>query len=330
MIPHSKPTVGDEESQAMARVLASGQLAQGREVTAFEEECAAFLGRRYAVAVNSGTAALHLALLAIGLEAEDHVAIPSYACAALTQAIAWQHAHPVLCDVDQDFNLDPATVPSGARAVVVPHLFGATAALPDHPKVVEDLAQSFGGTTGRDSAVAITSFYATKLLTTGEGGMLFTDDEGLAQLARDRRDYDNRDDFQVRYAYKMTEFQAAMGRVQLKRLPDFLARRREIAERYHEAFRDLPLVLPRRTDHIYFRYVVATPERSALTQWLREHGVGAGRPVHRPAHQTLGGTCTRSEQAHQFNASIPIYPALTTIKVDNVVECVVRFFDKNS
>ncbi|MCF6285675.1 MAG: DegT/DnrJ/EryC1/StrS aminotransferase family protein [Candidatus Hydrogenedentes bacterium] len=330
MIPHSKPTVGDEESQAMARVLASGQLAQGREVAAFEEECAAFLGRRHAVAVNSGTAALHLALLAIGVKAEDQVAIPSYACAALAQAIAWQRAHPVLCDVDHDFNLDPATLPSGAKAVVVPHLFGATAVLPDHPNVVEDLAQSFGGATGRGSTVAITSFYATKLLTTGEGGMLFTDDEGLAKLARDRRDYDNRDDFQVRYAYKMTEFQAAMGRVQLKRLPEFLARRREIAGRYHEAFRDLPLELPRQTDHIYFRYVVATPEALTLTHCLGQHGVGACRPVYRPAHHALGGTYPESEQAHQFNVSIPIYPALTTIKIENVVESVVRFFDKSS
>ncbi len=214
MIPHSKPAVGEEEAQAMARVLASGQLAQGREVADFEAACAGFLGRRYAVATNSGTAALHLALQAIGVRPEDRVVIPSYACAALAQATAWQGAHPVLCDIDDDFNLDPATLPTGIRAVVVPHLFGARATLPNHPMIVEDLAQSFGGTGGRETTVAITSFYATKLLTTGEGGMLFTDDEGLAELARDRRDYDNRDDFQIRYAYKMTEFQAAMGRVQ--------------------------------------------------------------------------------------------------------------------
>jgi perosamine synthetase len=328
MIPHSRPMVGEEEAQAMAAVLASGNLAQGREVEAFEKETAAFLGRRYGIAVNSGTAALHLALMALGVHPEDSVAVPSYACASLTQAIAWQRAHPVLCEIDKDFNLDPAKVPAEVRAVVVPHLFGATAALPQHGCVVEDLAQAFGGTAGKEGIVAITSFYATKLLTTGEGGMVFTDDEGIAAFVRDRRDYDNRDDFQIRFAYKMTEFQAAMGRVQLKRLPDFLARRQEIGARYHEGLRHLPVVLPRQEDHLYFRFVLSTPEGPQLIQWLREHGVGASRPVHRPAHHTLGGRFDRSEEAHLFNVSIPIYPAMTGQEVEYVVECVVQYYDE--
>lgn len=328
MIPHSKPAVGRAESDAMARVIQRGQLAQGREVAAFESECAAFLHRGHAVAVNSGTAALHLALRALGVKEDDDVALPSYACAALAQAVAWQRARPLLCDVDDDFNLDSATVPAAVRAVVAPHLFGATAVLPDHPRVVEDIAQSFGGATGRATAVAIGSFYATKLLTTGEGGMLFTDDPALAEQARDWRDYDNRDDFEVRYAYKMTEFQAAMGRVQLTRLPAFLARRREIAGQYHDAFRGLPVKRPREGGHIYFRYVISTPEAPALMQWLRDRGVGASRPVHRPAHHGLGEHQARSEQAHNFNVSIPIYPALSPAEVEIVIESVVQFFEK--
>lgn len=327
MIPHSRPTVGTREAEASARVISSGQLAQGREVAAFEEECAAFLGRRHGVAVNSGTAALHLALIGLGVKAGDSVAIPSYACAALAQAVTWQRAVPVLCDIDDDFNLDRAQVPDGAVASIVPHLFGAAATLPAVPAIVEDLAQSFGGTTGRAAPVAMTSFYATKMMTTGEGGMLFTDDAGLAGQVRDLRDYDNRDDFKTRYAYKMTEVQAAMGRVQLERLPAFIARRAEIAETYHRGLEGLPIRRPRMADSVHFRYVISTPDCIALTAWLNERGVGATRPVYRPAHHTLGGMFERSENAHARNISLPIYPTLTSAEVAFVVESVIQFFD---
>jgi len=330
MIAHSKPTVGEAEGAAVARVVASGNLAQGTEVAAFEEACASFLGRRYAIAVNSGTAALHLALVGLNVRPEDSVAIPSYACASLAQAVSWQHAHPILCDIDSQSNLDPAMVPDSARAVVVPHMFGATATLPEHPRVVEDLAQSFGGDTGRGTIVSMTSFYATKLMTTGEGGMIFTDDSSLAEFMRDRRDYDNRSDFQIRYAYKMTDFQAALGRVQLSRLPEFLARRRAIAARYHDALHDSPLVLPAPGGAVYFRYVVSTPEGPALMEWLNERGIGAGRPVHHPAHHTLGGIFPRSEQAHQHHVSIPIYPAMSDAEVEVVVESIEQFFEARS
>lgn len=330
MIPHSKPCIGQEEIEAVARVLHTGRIAQGAEVEAFEAECAAFAGRGHAVAVNSGTAALHLALLALGIRQDDPVAFPSYACAALAQAVAWQGAKPVLCDIGHDYNLAPAAVPAGVRAIIVPHLFGAPAALPVHENLIEDVAQSFGGPTGRVAKVAMTSFYATKLLTTGEGGMLLTDDAALAEEARDRRDYDNRDDFKVRYAYKMTDFQAAMGRVQLKRLKEFIRIRREIAQQYREAFQALPLRIPNHPDHVYFRYVVATARRDALEAFLQEHGIEAKRPIHRPAHHSLGGAFPETEKAHHECLSIPIYPAMTSQEVRNVIEWIVKFCDLSS
>lgn len=329
-IPHSRPSIGPEEIAAVARVLEGGQIAQGREVAAFEEECAAFLERRHAVAVSSGTAALHLALVALGVCPGDTVAIPSYACAALAQAVAWENAIPVPCDIGGDFNLDPEQVPTDAVAAIVPHLFGATARLPRDMPVIEDLAQSFGGATGRGPAVAITSFYATKLMTTGEGGMVFTDEDGLAGLVRDLRDYDHRDDFKVRRACKMTDFQAAMGRVQLRRLPEFLARRETIARQYQAGLAGLPLELPRLDVRVHFRYVVATEERNALEAWLREQGIGACRPVYRPAHHTLGGACPAAERAHGRNISLPIYPELPSASVTVVIESLRRFFEESS
>jgi dTDP-4-amino-4,6-dideoxygalactose transaminase len=326
-IPHSKPTIGSAEIVAVQRVLESGQIAQGREVAAFEEACAATVGRKHAVAVNSGTAALHLALIGMGVSSGDTVAIPSYACAALAQAIAWQNATPMLCDIGDDYNLDPAHVPDSVVGVIVPHLFGATAGLPRNPSVIEDLAHSIGGPTGNGSILAIASFYATKMMTTGEGGMLLTDDEGLAELARDLRDYDNRDDFQVRRAYKMTDFQAAMGRVQLKRLPEFIERRAVIAAHYDKCLAGLPVLRPRLNDSVHFRYVIATPERERLVAWLEARGIGAGRPVYRPAHHTLGGECPRSDRAHNENLSLPIYPELTTAETSIVIRSITAYFE---
>lgn len=327
MIPHSRPDLGDAEAAAALRVLESGQLAQGREVAAFEEECAAFTGRAHGVAVNSGTAALHLAMIALGVERGDGVSLPSYACAALLQPVLWQGGAPVLRDAGADFNaaVDAAR---GARAIVVAHLFGAAAALPaSGGGVIEDIAQSIGGGTGRLGQVAVASFYATKLLTTGEGGMLLTDDAGLAALARDLRDYDNREELRMRYAYKMTDLQAAIGRAQLARLPGFIARRREIAAAYTAALSDTPLVLPDAPGHLYFRYVVRTPRRDALAAHLHARGVDAKRPVHRPLHHDLGGEFPGAEAAHREALSLPLFPAMTREEVRRVIESTARFFD---
>lgn len=328
MIPHSKPTIGTEEMDAVSRVLSSGRLAQGAEVEAFENDCADLLGRRHGVAVNSGTAALHLALGALGVRPGEPVAAPSYGCAALITAIGLQQATPVLCDIDGNYNLDPALVPQGCRAAIVPHLFGAPAAMPAVENAVEDIAQSMGGPTGRATRVAVTSFYATKLVTTGEGGMLLTDDAALADHARDRRDYDNRDEFILRHPYKMTDVQAAMGRVQVRRLPGFLERRREIALAYNDAFHSLPLRLPHPAGHVFFRYVVETNQRDDLMQFLNDRGIEAKRPVYRPAHHYLGGDFPNSQRAHEKCLSLPLYPAMSAADIKTVIDTVQEFFNE--
>lgn len=327
MIPHSKPFIGEEEIEAVSRVLRSGHLAQGAETEAFEAECAALVGRRYGVATSSGTAALQLALAVLNLGEGHAVAIPSYACAALPQAVCARRAKPVLCDSGEDYNMEPNAVPAGVHAAIVPHLFGARAALPVFDGILlEDIAQSIGGTTGTSGVVSIASFYATKLCTAGEGGMLLTDDEGLAEAARDRRDYDNRDDFVERFACKMTDFQAALGRVQLRRLPGFIKRRREIAHQYDAAFSGLPIALPRGRDHVYFRYVIAVREREKLEQHLRAGGIEAKRPVFRPAHHYFGGDCPNVDRAYDRALSLPIYPGLLPAEVQTVIESVLAFY----
>lgn len=327
MIPHSKPYLGEEEVAAAARVIRSGRLAQGAEVAAFEAECAALTGRRCAVAVSSGAAAIHLGLLALGIGVGDMVAMPSYACAALFQATRWAGAQPLLCDSGPDWNLNPDAVPQGVRAVILPHLFGAPARIPHTSgALMEDIAQSIGGETGKTGVIAIASFYVTKMLATGEGGMILTDDAALAEEVRDRRDYDCRNDDKPRFAYKMTDIQAAIGREQLKRLPEFVSRRRAIAAQYLEAFAGLPLALPNPAGHVFFRFVVATPHRGALEAALAQDGIEAKRPVYCPAHHALGGVFPMAERAHRECLSIPIYPAMTSLETRDVIECVLKFF----
>ncbi len=325
-IPHSATTLGDAEVEAATRVLKSGHVSQGREVAAFEEECTAVVGRRYAVAVNSGTSALHLALGALGVDEGDPVAVPSYGCASLITAVRLQRAEASLCDIGEGLTLDPGAVPVSCRVSVQAHLFGARGPMPEGT-VIEDIAQSFGGSTGCAGQIAVASFYATKLLTTGEGGMILTDDEGVAEFVRDRRDYDNRDDFVGRYNYKLTDLQAAIGRAQLQRLPKFLERRREIALAYHEAFRALPIVVPDPTDHVFFRYVLRTDRRDALEAHLLRSGIEAKRPVYRPAHHYLGGVFPNSESAHHECLSLPIYPSLIDAEARHVIDSVCRFFE---
>ncbi|GMV93832.1 MAG: aminotransferase DegT [Candidatus Hydrogenedentota bacterium] len=325
-IPHSATTLGDAEVEAAARVLRSGHLSQGAEVAAFEDACAAVVGRRYAVAVNSGTSALHLALGALGVEVGETVAVPSYGCASLITAVRLQRAEPSLCDIGEALTLDSCAVPESCRVSIQAHLFGARGPMPEGT-VIEDIAQSFGGSTGRRGQIAVASFYATKLLTTGEGGMILTDDAGVAEFVRDRRDYDNRDDFVGRYNYKLTDLQAAIGRAQLQRLPGFLERRREIALAYHDAFRTLPVAVPDPADHVFFRYVLRTERRDALEAHLHRSGIEAKRPVYRPAHHYLGGEYPNSERAHRECLSLPIYPSLIDAEARHVIDSVSRFFE---
>jgi dTDP-4-amino-4,6-dideoxygalactose transaminase len=307
-------------------------LAQGPETAAFEAECAEFVGRRHAVAVSSGTAALELALRALGIPPGASVYQSSYACAALATATRHAGGTVHLCDCRGDGQIEAAHIPPGAAAIAA-HLFGDDGPVPAGP-VVEDIAQSIGGSAGRAAPVAVASFYATKLLTTGEGGMVLTDDEAMAEQMRGERDYDGRDDAALRRNVKMTELQAAIGRAQLTKLPAFVVRRREIAQRYRMGLADLPLGLPPDAPgHVFFRFVVVTPQRAALEAFLAQRGIEAKRPVHCPAHLLAGhsfvlppGGCPQAERAHAEFLSLPIYPTLDERAVSHVIDSVVEFF----
>ena len=338
-IPHSKPTLGEEEARAAAAVVASGHVAEGPAVAAFERELCTHVGVAHAVAVSSGTAALHVVLAAMGIGPGDEVIIPSFVCSALLNAVAYTGAVPVPADIDAaTLNLDPQEVERRlsrrTRAVILPHMFGLPADLDRFiglgVPVIEDCAQSIGAVhgsrpVGSCGQAAVFSFYATKVIATGEGGMVATPSRELAARVNDLKTYDRRDEHATRFNFKLTDIQAAIGRVQLGRLNTFIGRRRAIARRYCSAFQGLPVRLPPdAAGHIYFRYVLDVG--ADCTEFIRRAahaGIGCARPVYIPLHRLLKlDGFPRTERAWRQCVSIPIYPSLTDADVERIISVV--------
>jgi dTDP-4-amino-4,6-dideoxygalactose transaminase len=335
--------VTEGDVRAVARVLRSGRLAQGDEVRAFEREVAAYLGAPVGVAVSSGTAALHLALLALGVGPGHEVIVPSYVCVAPLHAVEHAGAAARLVDANPaTYNLDPDDVrrriTRRTRALIVPHMFGLPVDLEPlldlGVPVVEDCAQAIGAryagrAVGSWGTVAVLSFYATKLLTTGEGGMVLSRDPRLVATLRDLRDYDERRRHRIRFNYKLTDLQAALGRSQLRRLPAMLRRRAGIAARYRRAWGALALRVPDAPPgctHAYHRFVVSSPRSaSGVMARLGALGIVARKPVFQPLHRTLGQDgFPGASEIHRHAVSLPLYPALARREEAQVAAAVLQ------
>ena len=326
LIPHSRPSLGREEERAVLRVLRSGMVGGGEEVERFEAELAARVGVRGAVAVHSGSAALHLALLGLGVKPGDRVLVPSYACAAVLNAVRQAGAREILADVDPaTCNLTAALVRRRLRArtaaVVVPHLLGRAAPVAEIRRlgvpVVEDCAMSLGGETGRAGDAAVFSFYATKMAATGHGGALASGDRRLVERVRDLVAYDNRDDYRPRFNARMSGLAAALGRAQLRRLPDFVKRRRRIAEYYYRTA-GLGEAPP---GHVFYRFTVRARSVERFVRYLAARGVEGKRPVYRPLHTyfpAASGEFSGADELHRTVVSVPCYPALRPGEVERV------------
>lgn len=345
-IPLACPRVGDAEIEAAVGVLRSGELAQGREVAAFESEFSAIVGERSCVAVSSGTAALHLALLALGIGAGDEVVVPSFTFGATVNAVAITGATPVFADIDpRTFCLDPAAVAAAitprTAAVVPVHLFGHPAAM-DHLlplaerhglAVVEDAAQAVGATlhgqpVGSCGDAACFSFYPTKNMHSIEGGMVVTSDRGVAHRLRLLRNHG----MEHRYRYevvgingRMNDVAAAVGRVQLRSLPNATAARRANAAYLDHRLRMVvtPTCTPS-VQHAYHQYTVrVSGNRAELRRRLAEAGIGTAifypEPVHRtPAHRQPADL-SHTDRAAGDVLSLPVHPALTNGDLARIV-----------
>lgn len=350
-IPAAKPIVGDEERAAVDAVLASGMLAQGAEVAAFEGEFSEHLvDGRHAVAVNSGTAGLHLGLLAAGIGPGDEVVVPSFTFAATANSVALTGATPVFADIDPvTFNLDPlaaeAVFTERTAGVMPVHLYGQPADMAAFGeltarrglKLFEDAAQAhgahFGGRpVGSFGTFAMFSLYPTKNMTSGEGGIVATGDDEVARRLRLLRNQGMEKQYEneiVGFNARMTNLHAAIGRVQLTRVLGWTEQRRANAAFFDANLRGVqtPVVADGAT-HVYHQYTIRVPEdRDGFVAALREeYAIGSGVyypiPNHRLPSFARPEDLPETERAAREVVSIPVHPSLTDGDLDRIVAAV--------
>jgi dTDP-4-amino-4,6-dideoxygalactose transaminase len=349
-IPAACPLIGDEEREAVDRVLRSGMVAQGPEVAAFEAEFAALVDGRRCVALNSGTSALHMAFLAGGIGRGDEVIVPSFTFAATANSVALTGATPVFADIEPDqFNLDPdaaaAAITPRTKAIMPVHLYGHPAAMDRFTALAdqhglllfEDAAQAHaaslhGRPVGAWGLAGSFSFYPTKNMTSGEGGMVTTSSDELArtvQLLRNQGMEKRYENEVVGFNTRMTDLHAAIGRVQLSKLAGWTKQRQANAAFLDENL--LGVVVPPVTEgavHVYHQYTIRVPghDRDAFAAELGRRGVGSGVyypiPNHRLPSFGLTLDLPETERAAREVLSLPVHPALSDADLQRVVEAV--------
>ncbi|MFW6131027.1 MAG: DegT/DnrJ/EryC1/StrS family aminotransferase [Candidatus Aminicenantaceae bacterium] len=344
-IPHSSPFIDRSALERVDSTIESGQLAQGPKVAKFEDMFQKYIGVKYAAASSSGTSALHLALRVLEIGEKDEVIIPSYVCTAVLNAVNYTGATPVIVDIDPltyNISIDEVkrAITKKTKAIIVPHMFGCVAEVDRLMKinipVIEDCAQAAGAVykgrkAGSFGLMSVFSFYATKVLTCGEGGMVLSNSKALISKIKDIRDYDNKKKYILRYNYKMTDIQASLGMDQLSKLDKFIDRRIEIARHYFKEFKDCDFSLPLRRDnksHIYYRFVIETKRKA--TEYLKKLRVRKIRflpPVYKPLHVYLNiPGFPNTDIAWEKAISIPLYPSLTQHEIERIVVAVKEIF----
>ncbi len=360
----SQPSVGIEEEKALRSVLRSGFYVQGRQVAAFEGLAARYLNVKHAMAVNSGTSALHLALLALRIGPGDEVIVPDYTFPATANAVELCQAKAVMVDIEaRTFNIDPDQIKkhitSKTKAVIPVHLFGQTADMDPilalakkyRIAVIEDAAcamgaQSKGRKAGSLGTLACFSFHPRKILTTGEGGLVVTDDQALAGRVKLLRNHglesvNGKIDLVCPgYNYRMTELQAAMGLVQLKKLPSLMMRRQNLAKAYAQQLRNIPwLSLPETLEgnsHAFQTYIVQLEEpleRGRFIAYLKRKGIEANigtYAMHRlkyykHKYRLQAGHYPVAEKIFQSTVALPFHEGLTLQNIRTIASIIRTF-----
>ena len=354
MIHIAEPQLNDEEKRRIEAVLDDGMIADGPEVRAFEAEFAQFCAADQGVGTSNGTTALHAALHAVGIGPGDRVLTSPFSFAATANAIRLVGAEPVFADVDPEtFTLDPYAVEEELRrdgnvdALMPVHLYGLPAEM-DHLldlaeshdlAIVEDAAQAHGATyegepVGSFGDAACFSFYPTKNMTTGEGGMITTNRDDVAERAARFIDHGQDGRYvhvEVGHNFRLTSIAAAMGRAQLEKLPKFTRTRRANARQLTDALADSDVVTPTEPDgrrHVYHQYTVRSDDRDGLAAHLESRGVGSKvyypRPIHeQPIYRDMGASAPVSERLANQVLSVPIHPGVSESDVENIAEAII-------
>ncbi|MBR1368162.1 aminotransferase DegT [Methanocalculus chunghsingensis] len=345
MIPIAQPDLGDEEVEAATEVIRSGMLASGPKVAAFEEAFAGYCSTQHAIATSNGTTSLHAGLLAAGIGPGDEVIVPAFTFFATASTIAMCGATPVFADVDpKTFTIDPASVAEAitqkTKAVMGVHLFGQPFDLnalqeicSDHTLMLfEDAAQAHGAEyqgrrVGSFGTFGSFSFYPTKNMTTGEGGMITTNDPEIARKARLYTNHGQSEKYLhtlLGYNYRMTDIAAAIGLVQLGRLEQYTDQRRENARYYDTHIRAPGIITPaimHDARHVYHQYVIRVTDecplsRDDLMAYLRDNGIGTAvhYPIALPDQPVFADHKTECPVARTLAKSVlslPVHPRIT-------------------
>jgi perosamine synthetase len=352
MIHIAKPLIGEEEKQAVLEVLDSGMLAQGPRVRAFEEAFADYCGVKCAVATTSGTTALHVALLAHGIGPEDEVITTPFTFIASANSVVYVGARPVFVDIDPvTFNIRPdlleAAITRRTKAIMPVHLFGLPADMNPIMEVakryglavIEDACQAhgaeYGGRRVGGFGTGCFSFYPTKNMTTAEGGMITTNDEGIAERCRVIRQHGMRRRYyhdELGFNFRMTDVHAAIGLAQMGKLERFNEARIANAQYLNGHLQSVGIpVVPEGRRHVFHQYTVRVPDgrRDALLDELKERGIGTGVyypvPVHRQQfYKDMGYDLTlpEAERAAQEVLSLPIHPGLSSTDLETIANAV--------
>ena len=334
MIPHNRPTIGEEEEIAATRVLRNGWLAQGEEVEKFENEFCDFLGlpHGHAVALSSGTASLFLALHVLNAE-NKKILFPGYVCSALRHAVSMANGKEQLVDISSNSpNISDSDIKTTEYDIsIIPHMYGLPVNFEKNTNcIIEDCCQSLGAKVndefvGLKGDIGIFSFYVTKLMTSGgQGGMFISKNHEFVDAARDYREFDMRKDSEKRFNFQMTDLQAAIGREQLKKLPSFLKRREEIFNLYKKNGLIL-LDTDDKTHHpVRYRAIIKTQNPSETIQSLKSAGISSIIPTE--DWEILGprDLFPNSLKLSRETVSIPVYPSLKNSEIDLILSTLMK------
>jgi perosamine synthetase len=353
MIPISKPVIEKEEIEAVIKVLKSGDLVQGSNVKEFEYRFSNYIGMDYGIATSSGTTALQIGLEALGIKKWDEVITTPFSFIASSTAIIYNQAKPVFVDIDPEtFNIDPEKIQekitNKTRALLIVHLYGNPCNMDkimsickDYDlKLIEDCAQAVGATyknrmVGSFGDISCFSFYATKNLITGEGGMILTNNKDVKKKAEILRNHGQIRVYEheiIGYNYRMTNFAAAMGLAQLKKLDRLNKKRIKHAKILTSGLSHINSIkLPRvdkNTKHVFHQYTIKCKKRDRVLNYLNKHGIEARIYYPKPIYmqspfQRMGfkkGLCPVSEDVCKQVLSLPVHPLLTQKNLETIIK----------